>query len=155
MGRNLEVNMKILIDADGSPVVNIAISIAKEYGLDIVIVKNHAHIINDDYAEIVSVDISQDSADLYIVNHLNKGDIVVTQDYGLAALCLAKESYVINQNGMFFTEDNIDNMLNRRHIHSKMRRQGKYHSKTKKRKSESDLLFEISFRELIKARLKD
>lgn len=147
--------MKIFIDADGSPVVNIAISIAKEYGVHIVIVKNHAHMINDYYAEIVSVDISQDSADLYIVNHLNKDDIVVTQDYGLAALCLAKKSYVINQNGLIFTEDNIDNMLNRRHIHSKMRRQGKYHSKIKKRNSDSDLLFENSFRELIRARLKD
>lgn len=114
--------MKVYIDADGSPVVNIAVNIAKEQNIDIVIVKNYAHIINDDYAEIVSVDISQDSADLYIVNHLEKQDIVITQDYGLAALCLAKESYVINQNGMIFTKYNIDDMLNRRHIHSKIRR---------------------------------
>lgn len=141
--------MKIYIDADGSPIVNIAVKIAKEYRMKIVIVKNYAHIINDDYAEIVSVDISQDSADLYIVNHLKKGDVVITQDYGLASLCLAKEAYVINQNGMIYTVDNIDNMLNRRHIHSQIRRQGKHHSKVKKRKAESDLTFEDNFRKLI------
>lgn len=142
--------MKVYVDADGSPVVNIAVNVAKKHNIDIVIVKNYAHIISDDYAKIVSVDISQDSADLYIVNHLQKGDIVITQDYGLAALCLAKDAYVINQNGMIFTVDNIDNMLNRRHIHSKIRRQGKHHSKVKKRKPESDLLFEINLQKLIK-----
>lgn len=141
--------MKIYVDADGSPVVNIAVDVAKDFRLEIIIVKNYAHVINYDYAQIVSVDISQDSADLYIVNHLNKEDIVVTQDYGLAALCLAKNAYVINQNGLIFTKDNIDNMLNRRHIHSKIRRQGKCHSKLKKRKSESDSIFENKLRELI------
>ena len=91
--------MKIYVDADGSPVVDISINIAKTYDLDIVIVKNHAHRIKDDYAEIVSVDIEQDSADFYIVNHISKNDIVITQDYGLAAMCLAKEAIVIHQNG--------------------------------------------------------
>lgn len=141
--------MKIFIDADGSPVVDIAINIAKEFNLKIVVVKNYAHVINNSYAEIVSVDISQDSADLYIVNNLDKGDIVITQDYGLAALVLSKDGYPINQNGMIFTKDNIDNMLNRRHIHAQIRRQGKGHSKIKKRGSESNKLFESKLKELI------
>lgn len=141
--------MKIYIDADGSPVVNIAIKVAKEFSLEILVVKNHAHKIEDDYAHIISVDISQDSADFYIVNQLEEGDLVVTQDYGLAALSLAKNSYVINQNGMVFTKDNINNMLNQRHIHAKIRRQGKHHSKNKKRKSDSDVLFENKLRQLI------
>lgn len=144
-----EVKMKLYVDADGSPIVNNAIKIAKEFNLDIIIVKNFAHVIHDDYAQIVSVDISQDSADLYIVNHLSKGDIVVTQDYGLATLSLAKNAYVIDQNGLTFTEKNIDNMLNQRHIHAKLRRQGKHHSKIKKRNSDSDKAFESRLKELI------
>ena len=141
--------MKIYIDADGSPVVNIAIKVAREFSIEIIVVKNYAHKIEDDYAHIVSVDISQDSADLYIVNHLEEGDLVVTQDYGLAALSLGKDAYVLDQNGMSFTKENINNLLNRRHIHAKIRRQGKYHSNIKKRKSDSDFQFESKLREII------
>lgn len=141
--------MKIYVDADASPVVNISIQIAKEFNLEIIVVKNYAHRINDDYAKIVSLDISQDSADFYIVNHLSKGDIVITQDYGLATLSLAKGAYVISQNGLIYTDNNIDAMLNQRHIHAKLRRQGKKHSKIKKRNSDLDKLFEARLRELI------
>lgn len=148
---NLEMlhKMKIYVDADGCPVVDIAVSIAKEQGLQIFIVKNHAHNIEDSYATIVSVDISSDSADFYIVNHIGKGDIVITQDYGLAALCLSKKAYPINQNGLLFTEDNIDGMLNRRHIHRELRKQGKFHSKFKKRNPKQDNIFKINLRRLI------
>src|SRR5690554_1784513 len=102
--------MKIYIDADGCPVVNFAVKIAREFKLDIIIVKNYAHDIYDDYANIVSVDISNDSTDLYIVNNINKDDVIVTQDYGLAALCLAKNAYVLDQNGLIYTKENIDNL---------------------------------------------
>ncbi len=129
--------MKIYVDADGCPVVDIAINVAKEYKLEIIIVKNYAHIIKDSYAIIVSVDISNDSADFYIINRINKNDIVITQDYGLAALALAKGAIPINQNGLIYTEDNIDGMLNRRHIHRELRRQNKSHGKIKKKKSSS------------------
>ncbi|OLS02992.1 DUF188 domain-containing protein [Tissierella creatinophila] len=72
--------MRIYVDADGCPIVDIAIEIAKEYSLEIIVVKNFAHRINDSYASVISVDISNDSADFYIVNHVDKGDIVITQD---------------------------------------------------------------------------
>lgn len=134
--------MKIYVDADGSPVVHIAVDIAKKYNIEIVIVKNYAHKIDDTYAEIISVDIERDSADFYIVNNIKKGDIVITQDYGLAALCLSKEAIVLNQNGFLYTKDNIQNMLGIRHIHSKLRRQGQYHGKAKKRKTYEDEKFE-------------
>lgn len=141
--------MKIYVDADGCPVVDIAVDVAKEFNLEIIIVKNYAHNIQDDYAQVISVDISQDSADLYIINHIDKGDIVITQDYGLAALCLAKKSYPINQNGLIFTEYNIDGILNRRHIHRELRRQGKLHGKFKKRESNLDSIFRSRLKELI------
>lgn len=145
--------MKIYVDADGCPVVDIAIKIAKEYKLEIIVVKNFAHKIHNSYATIVSVDISRDSADFYIVNKVKKGDIIVTQDYGLSALCLSKESIPINQNGFIFSKNNIDGMLNRRHLHQELRRQNKHHSKIKKRKAEADKSFEESLIRLIKAHL--
>ena len=141
--------MKIYIDADGCPVVAEAINIAKEYNIEIIVIKNYAHIINNSYATIISVDISRDSADFYIVNAINKGDIVITQDYGLAAMCLSKEAICINQNGIVYSQDNIDGMLNRRHLHRQLRNQNKYYGKAKKRGPELDKIFEYSLRKLL------
>lgn len=144
--------MNIYIDADGCPVVNIAISIAKEYGLDITVVKNYAHTITSDYANIITVDISRDSADYCIVNKMTSGDIIVTQDYGLAAMVLARGGISINQNGYIISQENIDGMLNTRHINQKLRRQNIHTSKFKKRTSEADVCFENGFRKLIEER---
>ena len=141
--------MKIYVDADGCPVVNIGINIAKKYDLEIIIVKNFAHEIHDSYATIVSVDISNDSADFYIVNKIEKNDIVITQDYGLATLCLSKRAIAINQNGLIFTKDNIDGLLNRRHLHQQLRKQNKGHSKIKKRNPEADKSFENNLKKLV------
>lgn len=145
--------MKIFVDADGCPVVNIAIEIAKHFSLEIIVVKNFAHRIKDAYAQVISVDIENDSADFYIVNHLSKGDIVVTQDYGLAALVLSKGAYPINQNGLVYTHDNIDGMLNTRHVHKQLRKAGKHHSNAKKRTRENDDKFTVSFRRLIESKI--
>ncbi len=141
--------MKIYIDADGCPVVDIAIKTAKEYELEIIVVKNYAHEISDPYATIISVDISRDSADFYIVNKIEKGDIVITQDYGLAAMCLSKEAIPISQNGLTFSQNNIDGMLNRRHLHQQLRKQNKYYGKAKKRSPEADKSFETTLRKLV------
>ena len=141
--------MKIFIDADGCPVISISVNIAKEYGLEVIIVKNFAHEIHDSYASIVSVDISRDSADFYIVNKIEKGDIVVTQDHGLAAMCLSKGAIPINQNGLVYTRENIDGMLNRRHLHRELRKQNKYYGKAKKRNPEADVAFEKTLRKLV------
>lgn len=125
--------MLIFVDADGCPVVDTSIEVAKKYKLHIVVVKNYAVEIEDNYAEIVTVDISRDSADYYIANRIQKGDILVSQDYGLAAMCLAKEAICINQNGMIISKENIDGILNRRHLNQKLRRENKIYTKFKKR----------------------
>ena len=91
--------MEIYIDADGCPVINMAVKIAKHKNIPVTIVKNYAHEIQDDYAKIVTVDISSDSADYYIANHIKKEDLLITQDYGLAAMALARGASCINQNG--------------------------------------------------------
>ena len=141
--------MKIYVDADGCPVVDIAIKLAKEYKLEIIVVKNYAHILNDDYATIVTVDISRDSADYYIVNNIQKGDIVISQDYGLAAMVLSKEGICISQNGLVISSENIDSMLNSRHINQKLRREQKVYTKIKKRDSMANIQFEKNLRKLI------
>lgn len=141
--------MKIYVDADGCPVVDIAVKIAKEYNLEIVVVKNYAHLLDDDYAQIVTVDISNDSADYYIVNQVQKGDIVISQDYGLAAMALSKEALCINQNGLVISNKNIEGMLNSRHINQKLRREQKVYSKIKKRNPLANVQFEKSLRALI------
>ena len=141
--------MKIYVDADGCPVVDIAVKIAKEYNLEIVVVKNYAHLLDDDYAQIVTVDISNDSADYYIVNQVQKGDIVISQDYGLAAMAISKEALCINQNGLVISNKNIEGMLNSRHINQKLRREHKVYSKIKKRNPLANVQFEKSLRALI------
>lgn len=141
--------MKIYVDADGCPVVREAVKIAKEYDIGVIVVKNYAHEFIDPYTTTVSVDISRDSADFYIVNRVKKGDIVVTQDYGLAAMCLSKEAIPINQNGLVYNEDNMDILLNFRHLHQELRRQKKYYNKAKKREKEANKKFEDSLRSLI------
>ncbi|MGI6423873.1 MAG: YaiI/YqxD family protein [Tepidanaerobacteraceae bacterium] len=124
--------MKILIDADGCPVVAKTVKIAKEYDIQVIIVKNFSHEIEDDYATIITVDQAPDSADIYIVNNTSKGDIVITQDYGLAAMALAKEAICINQNGFIISSKNIDQLLTRRHINREIRRKHNKYTKFKK-----------------------
>jgi uncharacterized protein YaiI (UPF0178 family) len=133
--------MRLFIDADGCPVVNQSVEIAKKNHIEAVIVKNHAHQIRSDYAEVVTVDKSRDSADYYIVNHASKGDIIVTQDYGLAAMALSKQAYVITQNGLFITPVNIDQLLESRHINQVMRRKHKVYTHHKKRESAQDTTY--------------
>lgn len=130
--------MVIFVDADGCPVVDISIEVAKKYKLHVVVVKNYAVEIQDDYAEIVTVDISRDSADYYIANRIKRGDVLISQDYGLAAMCLAKEAICINQNGLVISKDNIDGILNRRHLNQKLRRENKIYSKFKKRSHQAN-----------------
>ncbi|NLY77926.1 MAG: YaiI/YqxD family protein [Tissierellia bacterium] len=140
--------MVIFVDADGCPVVDVAIKVAKEYNIRIVVVKNYAVWLDDPYAEIVSVDVSRDSADYYIANRINKGDILITQDYGLAAMGLTKGAYCINQNGFYITDENISSLLDRRHINASLRRK-KIYTKFKKRSSQADENFERSLISLI------
>jgi len=135
--------MKILVDADGCPVKDIIIKVAKKYDIKVVLVKNICHELYDDYAEIITVDQGRDVADITLINYTKQGDIVVTQDYGVAAMAIAKKAMAINQNGWSYTEDNIDELLMKRHIGQEMRRKHKkYSTKIPKRTKENDIQFE-------------
>lgn len=139
--------MKILIDGDGCPVVRETIEIARQLSIPVIVVTNYAHELTSDYAEIVRVDFGRDVADLYIANHMVKGDVVISQDYGLAAMIIAKGGYVVNQYGTVINNDNIDMILSKRHFNKKLReRHGKY-TKFKKRTREDNEKFVVSLKE--------
>lgn len=140
--------MKILIDADGCPVVDISISLAKKFNLKIVIMCDTSHVFSKKDAEVIVLSKGADSVDFALVNNVDKGDIVVTQDYGLAAMVLTKGGYPINQNGMIYSNSNIDQLLLSRHISKELRRAGKRTKGPKKRQKDDNLKFEAGFIEL-------
>ena len=130
--------MKIIIDADACPVVDIAVGIAKERNLECIIVCDNTHSIQKDGATTVIVDKGADSADCKIVNLTEKSDVVITQDYGLAALVLGKKGKAINQNGLIYTDSNIANLLFTRFIGKKERMAGNRTKGPKKRTAQND-----------------
>lgn len=133
--------MKILIDADGCPVVDITIQIAKRFGVEVIIVCDTSHMIEREYARTILVQKGLDAVDFVIANQVQKNDIVVTQDYGLAAMILSKKAHGINQNGFVYNESNIDQLLFRRHISKVARKSGERLKGPKKRKAEDDEQF--------------
>ena len=143
--------MKILIDADACPVKEIAVRTAKKYGIEVLMFCDTSHILKSDYAKIFTVDKASDSVDSALANKLEKGDIAITQDYGVAALALGRGAMCINQNGLVYTNENIDMLLFERHIGKKMRRAGKSTGGAKKRNSENDTKFAYEFEKLIKS----
>ena len=134
--------MRILIDGDGCPVIDIAISIASEFNIKVIIMCDTSHIFNKDGAETMVFSKGADSVDFALINNLKKEDIVITQDYGLAAMAINKASYVINQNGMIYSNDNIDKLLYSRHISKKIRKSGGRVKGPKKRSKEDNINFE-------------
>lgn len=141
--------MILYIDADGSPVVDIAVKTAAKYGVEAFIVADTAHFFESDKARVLIVPKGSDSADFAIISRCLRGDVVVTQDYALAAMCLAKGAYAINQNGLYYTDENIDGMLMRRHINRKIRMSGGRVAHMKKRDKSLDVKFEKALEDLL------
>ena len=141
--------MKILIDADGCPVVKQATQIAKENNIEVVIFCDTSHIINSDYAQIITVSKGADSVDFALVNEVKSDDIVVTQDYGLAALVLSKGGKAITQNGIIISDSNLGLLLTSRYESKKARMSGAHLKGPKKRTAQNDEEFIKSFKSLI------
>ena len=134
--------MKILVDADACPVKNIILKIAKQRGLQVVMFIDTSHELNDGYSEVVVVDKGPDSVDFALVNRLEKGDVVVTQDFGVGAMAIGKGAKALNQNGLIFSDLNMDKLLFERHIGQKIRRAGGRSGTIKKRTKVDDEKFE-------------
>lgn len=144
---------KILVDADACPVKQIIEEVAKQYKIEVMMFIDTSHELKSDYSKIITVSKGRDAADFAIVNMIEKNDIVVTQDYGVATMSLAKHAMVMNQNGLIYTNDNIDKLLFERHISQKIRRAGGKTSNPKKRSRENDEKFKNSFERLCKVSL--
>ena len=141
--------MQLWIDADACPVVNIAIRVANRHEIPVTLVCDDAHFMQRKGAQTITVSRGADSADLVLVNHLSRGDAVVTQDYGLAALCLARGALPMDQNGRIYDHDNIDSLLGMRHVAAKVRRGGGRLKGPPKRTKEQDRRFEEALEKLL------
>lgn len=116
--------MKIFIDADGCPVVNETVLLCREFEKECIIICDTSHQIERQGAQTIVVEKGADSTDFRLVNMLAKGDIAVTQDYALAAMSLSRGARIINQNGLEYTDSNIDSLLMSRFIAKKVRSAG-------------------------------
>ena len=141
--------MKVLIDADACPVVNIAIALCAEYQNPCMLICDTAHRIERSGAETIVIDKGADSADFALVNRTNQGDIVITQDYGLASLCLAKGARVLHKDGWEYTIYNIDALLLQRHESRKYRASGGRTKGPKKRTNAQDQFFSLALQKLL------
>lgn len=141
--------MRVLVDADACPVKNIILEETKKYNIDVYMYFDNSHIYNDEYSKVIIVDKSKDSVDLKIINDLDNNDIVVTQDYGLASIVISKNAKAINNNGLIFTQDNIDKLLFERFLSAKNRKAKIKTKNMKKRNKKMDDNFRKNFLKLI------
>ncbi len=147
--------MKILVDADACPVVSIVEHVAKIYGIPVTLLCDTNHVMRSAYSEVRVIGAGADAVDFALVSLCQKEDLVVTQDYGVAAMILGKGAYGIHQSGKWYTDENIDRMLMERHISKKVwRSKSKHHLKEPaKRTVEDDIRFEESLERLIQKKI--
>lgn len=141
--------MRLFIDADGCPVVDAAVRIARRHQLECLIFCDTSHEFKKEGAQTIVVSKGADSADFALLGQVAPGDIVVTQDYGLAALCLARQTQPMNQDGMLYTADNMDGLLLARYTSQKIRRGGGRVKGPKKRTAAQNQSFEEMLEKLV------
>lgn len=139
--------MKVLVDADSCPVLSSVIRICRRSGTALCILCDTNHILEPEYGELKVIGAGKDAVDMALINMCAPGDVVVTQDYGVAAMVLGKNARCINPSGHVFSPDNIDGLLMDRHIGNKMRHaSGKKHLRgPSARTREDDERFERNF----------
>lgn len=141
--------MKVFVDADACPVVDITVRLCKQAEIFCTLLCDTAHEMHRDGAETLVFDKGADSVDFALVNRVSPGDIVVTQDYGLASMCLAKRAFVLHQDGWRYTEDNIGALLFQRHESKKFRMAGGRTKGPSKRRPEQDAAFAQALQQLL------
>lgn len=143
--------MHLLIDADACPVVRISEQIAQKYDIPVTLLCDTNHVLTSDYSEVVVVGAGADAVDYKLISICRRGDIVVSQDYGVAAMALGKGAFAIHQSGKWYTNENIDQMLMERHLNKKARKAShKNHVKgPKKRTAEDDARYAASLEKLV------
>lgn len=113
------------MDGDACPVKSEIVRAGRGCSVPVLMVSSYDHRLEPaDGVKVVQIDPGREAVDLYIANHVAAGDIVVTQDFGLACMAIGKGALVLSPRGEQYTEDNIDYLLERRHEHAKRRRGG-------------------------------
>jgi len=143
--------MKILVDADACPVKEIIVRLAKQHNITVTMLIDTSHQLYDGYSTVITVDKQADSVDFALMGLLTREDIVVTQDFGLAAMVLGKGARAVNQNGLVYTDGNIDKLLMDRHIGARVRRGGGKTKGPAKRTKEDNERFEAAFAKLLES----
>lgn len=143
------IDMTLLIDGDGCPVIDIAIRLCQELQIPCFLFCDTAHEFHREYAQTLIFDTDPDSVDFAIANRVSPGDIVITQDYGLASMCLARGARSIHQDGWEYTQDNIGALLLQRHESRKHRATGGRTKGPKKRTRSQDIAFEEGLTQLL------
>lgn len=143
------ISIKVLIDADGCPVVSKAVDICRGFAIPCLILCDTAHQFTSEYAQVLIFDKGNDSVDYALVARVQPGDVVITQDYGLASMCLARQARVLHQDGWEYHIDNIDALLLQRHESRKHRAAGGRIQGQRKRTTEQNQAFSEALRRLL------
>lgn len=120
--------MRLVIDGDGSPVKEEMIQLGRKFNLPVLIVTSVDHYTTKEYpdfVEFIYVDKGADRADYEIVKEIQPGDLLVTQDYGLASLVLPKQARVFHHSGQEYLAETIDFLLAQRYLGTQIRKSGK------------------------------
>ena len=143
--------MEIFVDADACPVVREIEAIARKYKVPVTLLCDTNHILRSDYSQIRVIEAGADSVDIALINLCHAGDVVVTQDYGVAAMALGKKAVAVHQNGWRYTDENMDRLLMERHLAKKARRAShKNHlSGPRKRTAADNETFVLKFEALL------
>lgn len=145
------MKLKVLVDADGCPVVDITIRLCRQFGIPCLLLYDTAHEFYRDGAQTLIFDNGADTVDYALVRRVDSGDIIITQDYGLASMCLAKKARILHQDGWEYTMDNIDALLLVRHDSRKFRAAGGRTKGAKKRQSSQNIAFEKALQNLLQS----
>lgn len=141
--------MRIIVDGDGCAGRSIIEEIAKKHQVPLKIFCDYNHVITSDYGDVIIMDSGYQAVDMRIATETNTGDIVVTQDFGVAAMVIGKRAYAISPKGYIFSDKNIDKLLFERHLSAKARRSGQKTSNPKKRKEEDNINLRENLERLI------
>lgn len=135
--------MKIVVDGDACPksVLRMCMNIGRKYGVPVWSVASFHHDIESDHHVVVG-NASQE-ADIKIINMTDEGDVVVTQDQGLAAIVLGKGAKCLSPAGREFRSEKIEFLLEEREIKNRFRRGGGRTKGPRKRTAEDDRRFEM------------
>jgi uncharacterized protein YaiI (UPF0178 family) len=136
--------MKILVDADACPrtALQICIRLGRKYNIPVWTVASFNHRIESDHPVVVGDGFQE--TDIKIVNLTEPGDVIITGDWGLAAMVLGKGAKCLSPIGREFRADEMDFLLEERELKAKFRRGGGRTKGPRKRTSEEDRRFETS-----------